>query len=203
MSDDHHNSDSNNPLAHLVHIALYYLLPFSLIVMMGFIGAAFLRGGGYQAELPEAIRPDPPKPVTTKPKPKPRPDNFDEIMALGKTKYMQCAACHGPDGQGAPAGPKKMAPSLVDSEILMGKADAALAAVHKGIAKETQDYMGVMIGLGMGMNDEDIAAVLTYTRNSFGNKGDVITAEESKAIREKLADNPAPITREELLKMAK
>ena len=52
--------------------------------------------------------------------------------------------------------------------------------------------MGMMASLGAGLDDEKMAAVLTYTRNSWGNSAPAITVEEAAAARAKFADVNAP-----------
>ena len=47
-------------------------------------------------------------------------------------------------------------------------------------------------GLGAGLNDEQIAAVLTYVRNSWGNQAAPVTVEQVAAARAKFADVNAP-----------
>lgn len=190
MSDHDHHHEPNNPLAGLVGKAFYLLVPLSLVVMLGIIGSAFLRGGGYRAEPPPPFKKDK---IVIDP----------EIMALGKTTFAMCQACHGADGQGMQMGPQKMAPSLIGSELLLGHPEASLAAVHKGIIKEAESpYVGQMMGLGAGLDDEKIAAVLTYVRNSFGNEGTLITPEQSAEVRKKHAESPA-FKRADLEKIAK
>ncbi|MEM6915470.1 MAG: cytochrome c, partial [Verrucomicrobiota bacterium] len=115
-----------------------------------------------------------------------------ELMEVGKSAYATCAACHGPDGKGLKAGPMLMAPSLVGSELLLGDPDAALLLTLKGIAKENMDYMGMMASLAAGLNDEKLAGVLTYTRNSWGNSAPEITVEQAAEARSKFADVDAP-----------
>lgn len=183
MSDHNHNS-SDNLLAGLVGKALYILVPVILIVMMGIVGAAFIGGGGHQpvADLKPPVRPGPKFKL-----PK------EGQMEMGKAGYVMCSACHGANGEGGPA---NMAPPLVQSKILLGHPEASLAAVHKGIIKGPDSkYLGVMVGLPLG--DEKVAAILTYVRNSFGNRADAIYTEESAAIRKKYADS-ASLPREKI-----
>ena len=113
-------------------------------------------------------------------------------MALGKSSYAMCAACHGPDGKGLKAGPALMAPSLVGSEVLLGNPDAPLLVVLKGIAKEDMKFMGMMAPLAAGLDDEKLAAVLTYVRNEWGNSAPPVTVEQAAAARAKFADVDAP-----------
>lgn len=197
MSDHDHHDEPNNLLAGLVGKIFYLLIPFSLVVMLGIVGAAFLKGGGYRAEAPAPyVEPKPPgedDPVPPDP----------TVMELGKTTFAMCQACHGADGQGMQMGPQKMAPSLVGSELLLGNPEAGLLAVHKGIVKEAESpYVGQMVGLGAGLDDQKIAAVLTYVRNSFGNKASEVTAKQSAEVRKKHAA-AAAFKRADLEEMAK
>jgi mono/diheme cytochrome c family protein len=60
-------------------------------------------------------------------------------------------------------------------------------------------YNGMMPPVG-GVTDKDIADVITYVRNSFGNSGAEVTEAEVKAIKAKYADRKTPWTAEELKK---
>src|SRR5690606_20239579 len=91
-----------------------------------------------------------------------------KLIELGKANFMTCMACHGADGQGLPAGDKIMAPSLTGSKIALGDPAVFALTVLKGIQKENQDYLGIMAPLEMALDDEKLAGVLTYVRNSFG-----------------------------------
>jgi cytochrome c oxidase subunit 2 len=92
---------------------------------------------------------------------------MDELMAMGEEKYTAvCAACHKVDGSGMPP----MFPALAGSEfttqgpiadhidiLLYGRAGTAMQA------------------FGSQLTDAEIAAVVTYTRNAWGNNtGDVV-----------------------------
>ncbi len=124
-----------------------------------------------------------------------------EQMALGQTSYAMCAACHAPDGKGLKAGPALMAPSLVGSEVLLGDPDASLLIVLNGIAKEDMKYMGQMMGLAAGLDDEKLAAVLTFVRNSWGNSAPAITTEQAAAARKKFSGVSGAVKRDEIMKV--
>jgi len=98
----------------------------------------------------------------------------DDLMQRGEKVYAQCAACHGPTGAGIPG----VFPALKDSKIAKGPVDAHIAIVMKGKpGTAMQAYAGQM-------NDADIAAVVTYERNAFGNNtGDVVQPSQIKAKR--------------------
>lgn len=211
MSSD--SSDSKNPLAALLGNAFLVAIPVVLIVMLGIVGSAFVGGMKKKPKKEEvAVAAAAPAPAAAEapapaagaapvapaaggaPAPAPAPAAAVDpaVMALGKQSYMLCAACHGPDGTGLKAGPALMAPSLVGSKVLLGDPDGPLLVVLKGIAKENMNFMGVMAPLAAGLDDEKLAAVLTYTRNEWGNSAPAVTVEQAAAARAKFADVNAP-----------
>jgi cytochrome c oxidase subunit 2 len=96
-----------------------------------------------------------------------------ELMARGKTVYGQCGACHGMNGEGVGPFPK-----LAGSKIATGPADAHIKIVLHGKPGTA------MAAFAAQMNDADIAAVVTYERNAFGNnKGDFVQPSQVKALR--------------------
>jgi mono/diheme cytochrome c family protein len=104
------------------------------------------------------------------------PANWDmqTAMAKGKQVYAQnCAACHMPDGTG---NTEIGAPAFHTSAIANGPVAAHIQRVLKG--------KGAMPAWGSMLNDMDIAAVITFERNSFGNhKGDVVKPSDVAAAR--------------------
>jgi nitrite reductase (NO-forming) len=101
------------------------------------------------------------------------------LMEKGKRVYTQvCFACHQPEGQGLPG----VFPPLAKSDYLMADKTRAITSLIKGlsgpITVNGQPYNGVMPP--SMLNDEQIANVLTYIRNSWGNNGDIVTVEEVK-----------------------
>jgi mono/diheme cytochrome c family protein len=52
-------------------------------------------------------------------------------------------------------------------------------------------------------DDEKLAAVMTYVRNSFGNSASVVTAADVKKFREQWKDIKAPVTRAKLTELEK
>lgn len=110
--------------------------------------------------------------------------NMKERMAAGKIVYNQnCAACHQPDGSGL----KGAFPPLAKADYLMADKKRAIKTVINGlegkITVNGADYNGVMPALGL--DDEDIANVVTYIRNSFGNSSDEVTKDEVASLRKK------------------
>ena len=97
----------------------------------------------------------------------------EELMAKGKQVFQICAACHGPNGEGVGPFPK-----LAGSKIATGPLPGHLNIVLHGKPGTAMQAFGAQ------MNDADIAAVITYERNSFGNKtGDVVQPAQVKAAR--------------------
>ena len=100
--------------------------------------------------------------------------DMQTAMAKGKSVYDQnCASCHMPDGKGNPAiGAKPIA----GSPVANGPLAAHIERVLKG--------KGIMPAWGNMLGDIDLAAVITYERNAFGNhKGDLVKPEDIKAAR--------------------
>ena len=98
----------------------------------------------------------------------------DELLARGEKVYAQCGACHGATGAGVPG----VFPALAGSKIATGPLDAHIAIVLSGKAGTAmQAFAGQM-------NDADLAAVITFERNAFGNNtGDVVQPAQIKAAR--------------------
>ncbi len=98
----------------------------------------------------------------------------DELMEKGKKIFAStCAACHGANGEGMGSFPK-----MAGSAIANGPLDAHLNIVMNGKAGT------VMQAFAAQLNDADIAAVVTFERNGFGNKaGDMVQPSQVKALR--------------------
>lgn len=104
----------------------------------------------------------------------------------GKAVFKKyCISCHQADGGGVP----HMAPSLIKSKYLMGEKDSVIQIVLHGLQGRKingETYNNPMPPLGSVLKDKEIADVLTYVRNSFGNKAPAVTAAEVKTVRSKL-----------------
>jgi glucose/arabinose dehydrogenase len=99
----------------------------------------------------------------------------------GATLYNSvCFACHGPDGRGAPtpgAEGKTIAPPFADSPRVLGDERAAIAIVLHGLQGTVNgiDYGAPMVPMS-SYSDAELANVLTYIRNSFGNRAPAVEA---------------------------
>jgi cytochrome c oxidase subunit 2 len=98
----------------------------------------------------------------------------DELLDKGKKVYASaCAACHGPNGEGIGPFPK-----MTGSKIATGPLAGHLDIVMKGKAGTAMQAFAAQL------SDVDLAAVVTFERNSFGNKtGDVVQPSQVKALR--------------------
>lgn len=99
-----------------------------------------------------------------------------------KTFNTICAACHRADGTGM-AG---MFPPVAQSDYLMADKKRSIAVVTQGLKGPVEvngkKYNQVMPPLAQ-LTDEQVANVLSYVRNSFGNKGGAVTVDEVKEVR--------------------
>ena len=110
------------------------------------------------------------------------PGGMAASITRGKQVYLeQCLACHQADALGVSG----MNPPLVKTKFVLGDKATLVKIVLNGmtgIEVEGEDYHGVMAPHS-DLTDQQIADVLTYVRNSFGNKAKAVTAAEVKAIR--------------------
>jgi mono/diheme cytochrome c family protein len=97
-----------------------------------------------------------------------------------------CVVCHQKNGRGVP----RLNPPLVKTEYVLGDKSRLVQIVLKGLNQpievEGETYNNVMPSFAQ-LTDEEIADVLTYVRNSFGNKASAVTPDVVKAERAKNA----------------
>jgi len=105
-----------------------------------------------------------------------------------------CAACHQPNGEGL-AG---LAPQLLYSRYVLGSERAVIRIVLSGKEREGR----VMPPLG-SLDDESIAGVLTYVRQSWGHNAPPVAPATVAAVRKEIAGREEPWTDEELGKLVK
>ena len=128
----------------------------------------------------------------------------NKLLVKGQEIYRElCFACHGYDGKGmAIDGPKPgmtIAPPLGGSKTVRGHRDGVVRALLNGMSGPIggKTYDAQMVPMAMN-SDEWIASVASYVRNSFGNKGAVITAKDVARIREEVKTVTGPWTNETL-----
>jgi mono/diheme cytochrome c family protein/glucose/arabinose dehydrogenase len=124
----------------------------------------------------------------------------------GKAIYAKegfCTTCHQPDGKGLPA---SGFPPLTGSKWVTGNQDRLIKLVLKGmigpIEVAGKNYPGQvpMTPFGSMLKDDEIAAVITYVRNSFGNNAPVVTAARVKQVRATVKNKTGFYSPQELLK---
>jgi cytochrome c oxidase subunit 2 len=101
--------------------------------------------------------------------------SMQDLLAKGETVYQaNCAACHGPTGAGIPGA----FPAMTGSAVVIGDAAGHIDTVVNGKAGTA------MAAFKTQLNDVDIAAVITYERNSLGNSvGDMVQPSAIKNAR--------------------
>jgi cytochrome c oxidase subunit II len=83
-----------------------------------------------------------------------------ELLQKGRQVYAaHCAACHQPSGQGLPP----LYPALQNNKMVLGAVDDSIKMLLQGVSGTA------MQSFADQLTDEEIAAVATYIRNSFGN----------------------------------
>ena len=89
---------------------------------------------------------------------------MDELMERGRQVYMRnCMACHGMNGEGG------VGPAIAGSAVATGDLAAHLNVGVNGVPGTAMQAFGGII------NDVEMAAVVTYQRNAFGNNmGDIV-----------------------------
>lgn len=154
---------------------------------------AYLQGLRVTNYLYEAPNPNPPPPDTNV------PPNF----ARGQELYgTTCGACHQANGEGL-AG---QFPPLAGADwVLAEDTSKIIRIVLNGLTGPFEvngvSYNNTMVPWKDVLSDDDIAAVLTYVRNEWGNKASMVTAEQVSAARAKVQDRADAWTAEELQKV--
>ncbi|MEZ4462496.1 MAG: copper-containing nitrite reductase [bacterium] len=111
-------------------------------------------------------------------------DTLEARILRGKAVYQgTCSTCHMQDGAGMP----NVFPPLAKSDFLMADRERAIGIVLQGLTGPVKvngkDFNGVMPPF-TNLTDHEIAAVLTYVRNSFGNTDtNMVTPAEVAKVR--------------------
>jgi mono/diheme cytochrome c family protein len=114
-----------------------------------------------------------------------QPPDLKASVTRGEKVYKAtCIACHQADGLGV----QRMNPPLVKTKWVLGDKKALAKIVINGlkggeIEIDGDDFHNPMPPMGTQLDDQQIADVLTYVRNSFGNKASAVTIADVKAAR--------------------
>lgn len=177
----------------------YPLLP---LAILGLICAAVFFGSIYLAHY--SIRFDPLVVNETASRLKPGAVAAPTITPamLGKRVFTNiCQACHMASGQGVPG----VYPPLVGADWALGSEERVIRIVLHGlngpITVNGKEYNNAMASLGAVLKDDQIANVLTYVRQEWGNSAPEVKAETVSRIRAETTGRTAPWTAAELLKI--
>jgi cytochrome c oxidase subunit 2 len=97
------------------------------------------------------------------------------LVSRGEKIYTaSCVACHQASGQGTPA---MKAPALAGNKLVTGAEEGPIDTVLDGRPNTA------MQPFKLALSDAEIAAVITYLRNSWGNKASEVQSAEVKARR--------------------
>jgi cytochrome c oxidase subunit 2 len=100
--------------------------------------------------------------------------DMDELMAVGEKTYLAvCAACHMPNGQGLPG----VFPALKGSDMALNDMAGHIDIVVNGKVGTSMQAFGKQLSL------KELAAVITYERNAWGNNtGETVQAKDVNAV---------------------
>jgi nitrite reductase (NO-forming) len=110
-------------------------------------------------------------------------DDLEARVLRGKAVFMgTCSTCHMLEGQGMPS----VFPPLAKSDFLMADKERSIRIVLAGLSGPIevngQRYENVMPPFA-NLTDHEIADVLSFVRNSFGNRGEAVAADEVARVR--------------------
>ncbi|MDA9070090.1 cytochrome c [Algibacter sp.] len=107
----------------------------------------------------------------------PQTDPLKESIARGSEIYTDfCMSCHLPNGKGV----EKVYPPLAKSDYLMKNREESIRGIKYGqngeITVNGKTYNSIMAALGL--SDDEVADVMNYATNSWGNINDKIVTED-------------------------
>lgn len=109
-------------------------------------------------------------------------DKKGQIAAGAELFAGTCSTCHQANGMGI----EGAFPPLAGSDYLMADVDRSIAVVLHGLSGPIQvngkDFNSVMPPMSQ-LNDDEVAHILTYVRNSWGNSGDAVSPDQVKHVR--------------------
>jgi mono/diheme cytochrome c family protein len=216
MSDPHQNLDYHEPAdISRVHsavqretknlatgqepLSLFSLMLTGLALILA--GSFFSKYGGELAFLPPAGSTNLAAILDTRPKSAGDVvlDPEEQFKLIGSKTYGACLACHQANGEGLPG----VFPPLAKSDYVLGSTERLGLIILNGVAGPLK-VNGVSYNNAMpsqaSLSDEEIAAVLTHIRKTWGNDAGKVYPEGIKALREKNKSRPpGPMTEAELL----
>jgi len=127
---------------------------------------------------------------------------YDPVAAGERIFSQNCVACHQSDGQGLPgAFPPLVGTAWVQDSRIVPTA-VLLNGLNGPIEVAGSTYNGNMPAFGGLLSDRDIAAVLTYIRQAWGNTAGPITEAQVAEARQAHGSRAAPWTAEEVFSLS-
>lgn len=121
------------------------------------------------------------------------------LMQRGATVYNKCIGCHGGNGQGDGAN----YPPLAGADWVTGDTQALAMIILHGLQGEIQvngqTWNGNMPAQASGLGAGDLAAVMTYVRNSWGNAAPVVSPAQAQSALDLTRSAQGQVTQAELL----
>lgn len=142
------------------------------IILVGFATASFIDAPAQQIK--------PAKKSSTQ-----RPVSAEEFKRGKRVYESYCLTCHQADGTGVP----RMNPPLAKTDWVTGDKKRLINVVLKGLNEEIEidgEYFSNPMPSHAHLNNQEIADVLTFVRNSFGNKSGRISVAEVSAERKRM-----------------
>lgn len=112
------------------------------------------------------------------------------VIELGKMQFMVCGACHGAEGEGTLAGPP-----LAGSEWVTGPVSTLIQIQLRGLSGpitvggKEYEFPAGMAAMAY-QDDAQVAAVLTYVRQKFGDGASQVKPEQVAALRSEVGKPP-------------
>ncbi|MDE0838021.1 MAG: c-type cytochrome [Kiritimatiellae bacterium] len=127
------------------------------------------------------------------------------IYRRGNAVYEAgCVACHQPNGKGL----ERLAPQLAGSDWMKKNDGILIRVILNGLkgpiivkGKDVDSSFQVMPGHAHLLDDDNISEVLSYIRNTWGNKGNMVTRESVATVRKVVANRSDLWTESELNKL--
>lgn len=106
------------------------------------------------------------------------------VMETGQEVYRDnCSACHGADGKGS----LPLFPALAGNQIVLQKSSETLSRLvlfgSQGVGTSRRPTTPSMPSLAWRLSDQQIADVLTYVRNSWGNAANTVASDDVAQVR--------------------
>jgi mono/diheme cytochrome c family protein len=115
----------------------------------------------------------------------------ESVMRAGEAIYFDnCSACHKSDGSGVP---RLFAPLNGSGKANAHNPTTVIRVILQGaraVPTDARPSPLSMPAFDWKLTDEQVAAVASYVRQSWGNTGGAVSASEVKSLREALREKP-------------